>query len=345
MPLITDYHAVKDVYQEAVERGVGLPVFCSEDRETLEAILASALKMGQEIGVDDVPIIPAWTCRYPSRPQMKLLTACGDPVLGTRMMFSDLALFAGENSPYRKLRILPHLDHGIPWLDGDILDDFADRFASVMFDASEKPFEENIRLTARYVDRVKGKVVVEGAVDEIYESGGTEKNEPTRVEQAQRYLRETGVDILVPNVGTEHRSTGKQAKYHADQARKIRDAVGNIMCLHGTSSVEPHILPQLPKDGFVKINIYTTLAVLGGQAVSRCVLDNLGNIFTESQLSDLVKEGVVGPKVLQPESGAAAPIKPRLAQAANPPRRDAWFAAVRDRCHEFLDIFNYKAFA
>ena len=40
------------------------------------------------------------------------------------------------------------------------------------------------------------------------------------------------------------------------------------MCLHGTSSVKPDDLPKLPIDGFVKINIYTTLAVKGGQAVA-----------------------------------------------------------------------------
>ena len=121
MPLVTNYNAVKEVYQEAIERGVGLPVFCAEDRETLEAILASALKMAEQIGVEDLPIIPAWTCRYPARGQMTLLTACGNPVLATQMMFSDLELFAGEDSPYRKLRILPHLDHAFPWLDGGLL--------------------------------------------------------------------------------------------------------------------------------------------------------------------------------------------------------------------------------
>jgi len=42
MPLITDYHQVKDIYREAAGLGVALPVFCAEDRETLEAILASA---------------------------------------------------------------------------------------------------------------------------------------------------------------------------------------------------------------------------------------------------------------------------------------------------------------
>ena len=43
MPLVTSYNAVKEIYEEAVERGIGLPVFCAEGRETLEAILASAL--------------------------------------------------------------------------------------------------------------------------------------------------------------------------------------------------------------------------------------------------------------------------------------------------------------
>ena len=163
MALVTDYNAVKDIYSEAAELGVALPIFCAEDRQTLEAILAAALKMAEEIGVDDLPITPAWTSRYPARSQMRLLTACGNPVIGTQMMFSDLELFASENSPYRKLRIMPHLDHAFPWLDGDILENFANQFASVMCDASEKPFKENIKMTARYMEKVKGKVVVEGA--------------------------------------------------------------------------------------------------------------------------------------------------------------------------------------
>ena len=346
MPLVTDYSAVKEVYQEAVECGVGLPVFCAEDRETLEAILASALKMAEQIGVDDLPIIPAWTSRYPARGQMRLLTACGDPVLGTQMMFSDLELFAGENSPYRKLRILPHLDHAFPWLDGDILENFVDKFASVMCDASEKPFDENIEITARYVEKVKGRVIVEGAVDEIYESGGQEKNEPTSVAQAQKLLSQTGVDIIVPNVGTEHRATADQVVYRSDRAKQISQAVGNILCLHGTSSVKPQDLPKLPGDGFVKINVYTTLAVKGGQALAQNVLENLGNIFDQGQLQKMVDQGVLGQVVLAEDyAQTQLPIKPKLACVANPPRRDAWFTAVRDRCHEFLEVFNYRSFA
>ena len=35
----------------------------------------------------------------------------------------------------------------------------------------------------------------------------------------------------------------------------------------------------------------------------------------------------------------------RLAAAANPPRRDAWFAAVRDRCGDFLRALGYHRYA
>ena len=104
MPLVTDYSAVKEIYHEAAARGVSLPSFCVEDRETLEAILAGALETGKELGVADLPVVPAWTCRYPGRGQMELLTACGDAVLGTNLMLSDLEAFMGDTSPYRKLR-------------------------------------------------------------------------------------------------------------------------------------------------------------------------------------------------------------------------------------------------
>jgi len=342
MPLVTDYNAVRDIYGEAAQLKIGLPVFCAEDRETLEAILAAGLETAEAIGVPDLPVLPAWTCRYPSRGQMKLLTACGEPVLGNKLMFSDLEAFMGETSPYRRLRVLPHLDHGFPWLDGDILDGFADRFASVMCDASEKPFEENIRLTAEYVARMKGRVVIEGAVDEIFESGGDgQKDEPTTPEQARRFVDETGVDIIVPNVGTEHRATADQVVYQSKRAREISDAVGRILCIHGTSSVKPDDLPQLPRDGFVKINVYTTLAVLGGQALARNVLEHLRDIFDEQQLQVFVEQGVLGDAVL---CGSGTPANPKLAFTANPPRRDAWSAAVRARCQEFFDTFGYAKF-
>ena len=346
MPLVTDYIQVKEIHQEARELGIALPVFCAEDRETLEAILASAFEYGGKIGVENLPIIPAWTSRYPPRGQMTLVSKCGNALIGNQLMFSDLEILMGDNSPYKNLRVMPHLDHAFPWLDLDILEGFADKFASVMFDASERPFDENISLTSEYVEKFKGRVVVEGAVDEIFEAGGTHmKDGCTTTEQAEKFLRETGVDLIVPNVGTEHRATVDKVLYNSGRAKEISNKIGKIMCLHGTSSVKTEDLSKLSDDGFIRINIYTNIAVHGGQAQTRKILDNLGNIFSENDLKELITAGVLGENVLKTDFRENKnPLGPKLAYVTNPPRRDAWFGAVKNRCSFFYDFFNYKNF-
>jgi fructose/tagatose bisphosphate aldolase len=345
MPIIKDYQQVKEIYDHAANIGACLPAFCADDRETLEAILAAVKEYGDEIGVYDLPVVPAWTCRYPARSQMKLISSSGNHKVGIKLMLSDLKIFSESPSPYSKLRIMPHLDHAFPWIDGDVLIEFADDFASVMCDASEKPFDENIKLTAEYVDKVKGKVLVEGGVDEVYESSGTTKNVITTVEQSARFLKETGVDIIVPNVGTEHRSTKDIIKYNEKAAKNISNVVGKILCMHGTSSVRSEQLKNLSNNGFVKINIFTTLAVAGGQAVARKVLKTLVNIFQKEELERLIKDDILGNKIILGDfSEIEGEIKPRLNYVANPIRRDAWFSAVKNRCKDYLKILNYSKF-
>jgi fructose/tagatose bisphosphate aldolase len=346
MSLVTDYNQVKEIYQDAAERGVGMPVFCCEDRVTLEAILAAAKEIGEEIGNPVVPIIPGWTARYHVRSQACLVSKTGDAIMGCQLMFSDLKVFAGENSPYRDLLVLPHLDHASPWENEDILLGFADDFASVMCDASMKPLDENIRLTAQYVEKVKGRVVVEGAVDEISSTEGGPREKKTTVEEAQHFINETGVDIIVPNVGTEHRSLTASAHYDSELTRQITAAVGKIICLHGSSSVKKEDLPKLPKDGVVKINLYTALAYAGGTALQNFVLDNLGNEFTKEKLEKMVKEGILGEKVLAEDfKDTIAPIGPKLTHFTNPLRTDAWFNAFKEKCKDYMRAFNYQNYS
>jgi len=346
MPLVNDYKQVKEIYREAAEKEIGLPLFCCEDRETLEAILAAAKEIGEEIGNPSIPITPSWTPRYHVRSQACLVSKTGDAIMGCRLMFSDLNVFTSENSPYKDLLVMPHLDHASPWDNGDILINFADQFASVMCDASLKPLDENIRLTAEYVQKVKGKVVVEGAVDEISSTEGGAREKKTTVEEAKRFVAETGVDIIVPNVGTEHRSLTSSAHYDSERTRELSAAVGKILCLHGSSSVKKEDLPKLPKDGVVKINLYTGLAYAGGSALLNFVVDNLGNEFTKEQLEKMVADGVLGAKVLDEKyAETISPIGPKLTHFTNPMRSDAWFNAFKNKCKEYMRTFNYHNYA
>ncbi len=346
MAIVNDYHAVKDIYADAAERGVGLPLFCCEDRQTLEAILAAAYEIGQEIGNPHIPITPAWTSRYHVRSQACLVSKTENPILGCKLMFSDLEVFTCEDSPYKDLLVMPHLDQSNPWENMDILLGFADQFASVMCDASEKPLEENIRLTAEYVEKVKGKVVVEGAVDEISSTEGGPREKMTTVEEAKDFVSRTGVDIIVPNLGTEHRSTTASAHYDSERAREISAAVGKIICLHGSSSVKKEDLSKLPQDGIIKINLYTALAYAGGKAVVKHVLDDLGNVFTEDELTEYVDNGILGEKVLDSGYGMTdKKIGPKLVNFTNPLRRDAWFDAFKEKCKDYMRVFNYANYS
>jgi len=207
MSVITGAVETRQVYAEAAEKGFCLGAFCFEDAPTLEAILEGARRKGEELGAPDVPIVASMTANYPPRGQAKLYTAAGDAKLGLRMALDAMHAFA-TSARYAGLRVLTHLDHGFPRLDRHGLYEMADRFSSVMFDASERPLDENIRMTAEYVREFKDRVVIEACVDEIIEAGsGAEKDVLTDPAVAERFAEETGADLMVCNLGTEHRST------------------------------------------------------------------------------------------------------------------------------------------
>lgn len=43
--------------------------------------------------------------------------------------------------------------------------------------------------------------------------------------------------MIVANLGTEHRATGKNLTYHYELAKEIKKEIGTNIVLHGTSSV------------------------------------------------------------------------------------------------------------
>jgi len=163
----------------------------------------------------------------------------GDVLLRTRALVDDVRLLVSQYSPYRELRVMLHLDHGHPQRDAELMRKYLDVLASVMYDALEPSLAENMERTARFVSRHRSQVLIEGAVDEVYEAGsGADKNELTDPQKAARYLAQTGVDLLGPNVGTEHRATLGRVRYQGERAGAIAQQVGARLCLHGASSLK-----------------------------------------------------------------------------------------------------------
>jgi fructose-bisphosphate aldolase, class II len=259
MPLILTRAEVLAVYAESAARRRVHPLFSTENLTTTEAILAAARDHGERIGEPDLPLTIGITHRYPERPQSVAYSPAGDAIFGMRLFHGDLRTLMASDSPYAKLRVLIHLDHGQHEADADVLDSPAELFSSVMFDASALPFEENITATRRYVEKHRHEVLIEGACDTIAHFGEADATPCTAPDDAERYFRATGVDWIVANLGTEHRAGVAKLRYRDDVAREIARRIGPHLSLHGVSSVDPDRLGRLFEDGIGKVNFWTAL--------------------------------------------------------------------------------------
>ena len=336
MPLVSRPDDVAAIYDRAAECGLCLANFCTSNVYTTEAILRSAYEFGREHGLSSVPVVVSATGNYAIEPQLVSYTHLRNAALGMRALVDDVDMLVSPGSPYAGLQVMLHLDHGQPELDDSLFDWAIGRYATIMYDASAAPMAQNIDMTRRFVERVRGKVLVEGAVAEIAQAVEQAEVPLTQPEDAERFYRETGVFLIVPDLGTEHRSTAVAAHYDGARAQAIRDRIGSKMVLHGSSSLPDAALGRLPGDGIIKVNVWTVFERVGGQAVARHILNELAHILPADELQALYEAGVIGPKVLHAGGG-----QPQLDSLREERRRDVWQQAIVARMKFFLEQYQY----
>ncbi len=280
MPVVSDREQVLGIYREAERNRWVLPCVCTENLTNTEAILAATRAYGREKGADDLPITIGICAQYSHRTQSAFYTHTRRWDVGLRLFLADLGVLVGKGGPYERLRVLVHLDHAQFDEDRELFAWDMGPFSSIMFDASRAPFEENIALTRRFVKEQGSRIVVEGACDEILppDPGGAVPSELTTPDRAERYLSETGVDLIVANLGTEHRASGQDQRYYGEQARAIQRKVGTRLVLHGASSVPSAELAGLIDDGILKVNLWTALERDSSPVLLRALLENASRV-------------------------------------------------------------------
>jgi ketose-bisphosphate aldolase len=188
--------------------------------------------------------------------------------------------------------VVLHLDHTREF--AIIESAIAAGFTSVMIDASEKPLEENIAQTREVVEYAHARgVSVEAELGRIGTTDfvETERDEElyTRPEEAQQFVRETGVDALAVSVGTAHGVyTVRQPRIDLPRLRAIRARTSVHLVLHGGSGVPAEMMQaaiQLEGGGVSKINIATDLelAALAALGRDRYLTDAQMNALPEDQ--------------------------------------------------------------
>ena len=193
------------------------------------------------------------------------------------------------------LRVMIHLDHVQFDDDRALLSWDMGQFSSIMFDASKVSFQENIRLTRQFVREQGTIIVVEGACDEIMDATGEEKSDLTTAKHAEQFCRETGVDLIVANLGTEHRASAKDLIYHGDHARQIKAKIGARIVLHGASSVPGDQIAHLIEDGVCKVNLWTALERDSSPALLKDMVEHASQVAGSAVAQELKMTGMLGP--------------------------------------------------
>lgn len=189
-----------------------------------------------------------------------------------------LVAIAQAASLKHSIPIALHLDH---YHDMELIKKYIDLgFSSAMIDASNDPFEENIRKTKEIVKYAKKRgVSVEaelgrlvGQEDELIVD---EKNFAfTDPDLAAEFVRETDIDTLAVAIGTAHGMYKSEPRLAFDILAQIKEKVNIPLVLHGASGVPDKSVEKAIELGICKVNIATELKIPFADAVKKFFKEN-----------------------------------------------------------------------
>ncbi|MBR5427894.1 MAG: ketose-bisphosphate aldolase [Clostridia bacterium] len=171
-------------------------------------------------------------------------------------LMAPMMVSAAKNA---KVDIAVHLDHGLTL--GCIDEALAYGFTSVMLDASLLPFEENIDMTQKVVE--KARAFGASVEAELGVVGGNEGDtaehkilctDPT---SAKIFTERTGVDALAVAIGNAHGNYPVLPELRFDILEQIDKTVATPLVLHGGTGITDEMFRRAVALGVRKINIAT----------------------------------------------------------------------------------------
>jgi len=147
-------------------------------------------------------------------------------------------------------------------------------YDAILADFSVLPFEENIKMTKQSVDYAKSKnpdIIVEGELGYVRGESKIQTEvieikpeDLTKPEEAARFVKETGVDLLAPAVGNIHGIvTNSPETIDIQRIGDIKKAIGDdiYLVLHGGSGLSENEFKNAIEAGVSMIHINTEIRV------------------------------------------------------------------------------------
>ncbi|WP_313183990.1 class II fructose-bisphosphate aldolase [Lacrimispora sp.] len=255
---------MKAILELAEVKNIAIGAFNITSLEGIQAVLQASEELNQPVILQFAPVHEAII-------PMKVI----GPVM---LMMAERA----------SVPVAVHLDHGD---DLSILKKALDMgFTSVMYDGSALSFEENaantriaVEMAGTYGASVEAEIGAMGR-QEFSSIGEGEEGEATEgcytdPEQAERFVKTTGIDALACSFGTVHGLYITEPKLDFDRISQIKSRIGLPIVMHGGSGVSDQDFRKCINNGVRKINYYTYLAKAGGMHVKEKAMELEGYVY------------------------------------------------------------------
>lgn len=223
---------LSEILEIAEKKGFAIPAFNVYNMETVMGIIRAAEETNAPV------IIQSYSRLFASEEAFYV---------------APMVLAAAKKA---KVPVCFHLDHGA----GKLEMTRALRYGctGVMVDASMLPLEENIAETKAAVEQCGFVgVPVEGELGHIGSTSDASMSEYTSVEEAKKFVAETGVSALAIMVGTAHGHYKQAPVLDIERISAIHAATPAHLVLHGGSGVPDDQLVAAINAGIRKINFGT----------------------------------------------------------------------------------------
>jgi ketose-bisphosphate aldolase len=176
-------------------------------------------------------------------------------------------------------------------------------FDMIVFDASVRSFDDNVRETREAVQQVKSlrpDILVEGEIGFIGASSSIHDERPnnmsplTTPEEAREFVSATGVDILAPAVGNMHGMLKTmlrgETEKRIDPARiaAIKAAAKTFLTLHGGSGTNRSDFEAAIRAGITIIHVNTELRVAWRRGMDAALAQKPDEIVPYKHLPQVV---------------------------------------------------------
>ncbi len=173
-------------------------------------------------------------------------------------------------------------------------------YDAIIFDGAKSSLEENIRATREAVEiarSINPEIIMEGELGYIGSSSALLTEVPigaqiiekdlTSVEDAVRFVKETGVDLFSPAVGNIHGMLvgASNPALNVSRIKEIAEVVSVPLVLHGGSGLKDDEFVAAAKNGMVLIHINTEIRLAWRQGLEKSLKEKPNEVAPYKLLS------------------------------------------------------------